>query len=74
MAEGSKGYGDGRINVGAGDVACGEDDDHDGQPRRCGIPQQSDGPPRLLVHDGSGRRRKDQDERADQLRRNLFRS
>lgn len=39
--------------MGAGDVAGGEDDDHDGETGACSVADESLGPVVLLIHYGS---------------------
>lgn len=60
-----------RVQVGAGDVACRQDDDHHRQPRAPRIADQRLHAVVLLVHYRRGRRKEDEDQGAHELRSQL---
>lgn len=62
VAQHREGDGEGRVEVGAGDVACGQDDDHDRQAGAGGVADEGLGPVVLLVHDRCRRGAKYEDE------------
>lgn len=67
----SKSNGDGRVQMGAGDVAGRQDDDHHCEASGCCQADQRFGSFRLLIHDGSGGSGKDQHQSAYELRSHL---
>lgn len=67
VAEHREGDGERRVEVGARDVACRENDDHDGEPRARCVADQRLRAIVLLVHDWRRRRAEDEDEGAHEL-------
>ena len=67
MAEYREGNGKGRIEVGPGDVAGGEDDDHDGQSCTESISEESFAVLVLLVNDWRRRCTENEDECSEEL-------
>ena len=72
VVEDGEGDGDGGVEVGPGDVARGQDDDHDGQARAESVSEESFDAAVLLVDDGSRRGPEDENERPQKLRSELL--
>lgn len=68
VAQGCEGNGQGRVEVGAGDVAGRKDYDHDSEAGACRVPNQGLGVGVLLVHDRASRGGEYEDEGPDELR------